>query len=179
MPTSAPTIGFFAASATLRWKLMSWTRNRCGLSRLAKRPGDLLGQRREVLRGGALGREARRFHLEDAARLVHLVAGEAVERGEEAQRLRAERRRAVGNVGAGPVPRLDDAHRGQRMETGADRRPAHADLEREVAFGRQAIAGAQAAAIDQVADESDHLFGAALDAPAFRVSLRCPSAPWS
>ena len=38
---------------------------------------------------------------------------------------------------------------------------------REVALGRQPVAGTQAPAIDQGADESDDLFGAALDAPAF------------
>ena len=45
-------------------------------------------------------------------------------------------------------------------------RAAHADVHRELALGRQPIAGTQAPAIDQGADESDDLFGAALDAPA-------------
>jgi hypothetical protein len=42
-----------------------------------------------------------------------------------------------------------------------DGRAAHADLRREIALGRQAIAGAQTAALDQVADEGHDLIRAA------------------
>ena len=113
---------------------------------------DFLGERRELLGRGALGREAGRADFEDAPRLVHLLAREAVQRGQKAERLGAERRRAVGNVGARAVPRLHDAHRRQRAQAGAHRRPADADLRRQVALGRQAIAGPQRAALDQCAD---------------------------
>jgi hypothetical protein len=43
-----------------------------------------------------------------------------------------------------PWPRLDDAHRRQRLQPGPDRRAAHADLHGELALGRQAIARAAA-----------------------------------
>ena len=62
--------------------------------------GDLVGQRRELIGRRAFGRETGRADLEDAARLVHLLAREAVQRRLEAERFGAERRRAVGDVGA-------------------------------------------------------------------------------
>jgi hypothetical protein len=69
------------------------------------------------------------------------------------------------------VARLHHPHRGEGVQTGAHRRAADADLEGEIAFGRQAIARTEAAAIDQVADESDHLFSAhCLDARPSRPS---------
>ena len=77
------------------------------------------------------------------------------------------------------MARLHHAHRGEGVQAGPHRGTADADLQGEIPLGRQAIAGTEPAAIDQVADESDHLFGAALDAPprpAVLTVLRAPVA---
>ena len=66
---------------------MSWTRNSSRILHRREHAGDFLGQRRDLIRGRALGGQAGRADFEDAPRLVHLFAGEAVERGEKAQRL--------------------------------------------------------------------------------------------
>ena len=129
---------------------------------------DFFGQRRDLLRRRPLGREAGGADFEDAAGLVHLVAGEAVQRREEAQGVGIERRRTIRDVGARAVPRPDDAHRRQRAQPGADRRPADADLEREIALGGQPIAGLQRAALDQLADVRHDLAGTA-----FAAGARC------
>ena len=52
--------------------------------------GDLVCQRRGLLRCRALRREASRSDLEDSPCLVHLVAGEAVQRRQETQRFRTQ-----------------------------------------------------------------------------------------
>ena len=72
------------------------------------------------------------------------------------------------------MPRLHDAHRRQRAQAGADRRPAHADLRREIALGRQAVARPQLATLDQGAHVRHHLLGAALAARAQRLSTFGP-----
>ena len=83
------------------------------------------------------------------------------ERGEKAQRVGVERGRPLGNVGARSVARSHDAHGGERPQAGANRRPADADLRRQIALGRQAIARLQRAALDEIADVRDDLPGAA------------------
>ena len=75
---------------------MSWTRKTRGSCIEAKRLGHFFGERRDLFGGGALGGEPGRADLEDAPRLVHLVAGEPVQRGEEAQRVGVERGRSSG-----------------------------------------------------------------------------------
>ena len=72
---------------------------------------DFLGDGRDLLVGGTLGRERRHADFERAARLEHLVAREAVQRRQKTQRLAAERRGTVGDEGAGAVPRLQHADR--------------------------------------------------------------------
>ena len=130
-----------------------------------------IGQRREhsphldadgldLRRRGPLGGQARGADLEDAPRLVHLLAREPVQRGEKAQRLAAERRRPVGNIRAGPAPRLDDADGRQGFEPGTHGRPAHADVHGQLALGRQPIAGTQRAALDPRANVAHDLVGA-------------------
>jgi hypothetical protein len=122
---------------------------------------DLLRQRRQLIGRRPLGRQARGADLENPARFVHLLAGEAVQRGEEAQRLAAERRRPVGDVRPRSVARLNDAHRGERAKPGPHRRPAHADTGGKIALGRQAVARPERAALDQRADVRHDLLGAA------------------
>ena len=121
--------------------------------------GHLLGDRREVLAGGALGGQAGDADFEHAARLEHLVAREAVQRGEKTERLAVERRRPAADERAGAVTRLDDAHRRQRAQAGAHARPADADLLRQLALGGQTIAGLQPALVDQTPDVGHHQFG--------------------
>ncbi|OLB61959.1 MAG: hypothetical protein AUI11_07465 [Acidobacteria bacterium 13_2_20CM_2_66_4] len=121
---------------------------------------DFVGHRRELFGRRALGGEAGGADLEHAARLVHVLAREAVKRREEAQRLGRERGRPVRDVGARSLPRSHDAHRGEGVESGADRRPADANLHGEVALGGQPVAGAQRAAVDEAAHVREHLFRA-------------------
>ena len=123
-----------------------------------------LGERGDLLGGGALGGEPGRADFEDAARLVHLFAGETVERGEKAQRIGVERGRALGNVGARAVPRSHDAHGRERPQAGANRWPADANLGGEIAFGWEAIAGLERAALDELADVGHDLPGPAFGA---------------
>ena len=157
--------------------------------RIARRRGDRpvevdvvhekavrIGQRREhpphlhpdgldLCRRGPLGGEARGADLEDAPRLVHLLARKPVQRGEKAQRFAAERRRTVRNIRARPAPRLDDANRRQGLEPGTDGRAAHADVHRQLTLGRQAIAGAQGTALDARANVAHDLVGDCLRCP--------------
>jgi hypothetical protein len=60
---------------------------------------------------------------------------------------------------------VDHAHGGERAKTGADARPADADVLGELALGRQPITRSQLAAFDLSADVVYHLFG------------RCPFVP--
>ena len=122
---------------------------------------DFFGQRRDLLGGRALGGEPGGADFQDPARLVHLLAGEAVQRREKAQGVGVERRRTLGNVRARAVARSDDAHGRQRAQAGANRRTADADLRREIAFGGKPIAGLERAALDEVAHVGDHLTRAA------------------
>ena len=48
------------------------------------------------------------------------------------------------------------AHRAQLLQAGAERRPAHADLDREVALRRQPVARVELALLDQPAHVLDH-----------------------
>ena len=154
-------IGLPDAAATCRWKLMSWTRNRCGSSIEANRPATSSASDAICSGVAHLGGEAGGADFENPPRLVHLLVREVVERRQQAERLAAERRRAVGNVGAGAVPRLHAAHRGERVQTHAHRRTADADLRGEIALGRQPIARPQRLALDQAADVRHDLLGAA------------------
>ena len=152
---------------------MSWTRKRCGSLHRRKQARDFFGERRELLGRRALGRQTGGADFEDAPRLVHLFAREPVQRREKAERLAAERRRAFGDVGARSVARLDDAHRRERAQAGAHGRTAHADLEREVALGRQTIAGPERSALDEPAHVRDDLFGAAFRHASALSGSRC------
>jgi hypothetical protein len=68
--------------------------------------GHFFGNRRDVIVGGALGRQARNADLQCAPCFEHLVAREAVQRGKEAERLAAERRRPIRDERSGAVSRL-------------------------------------------------------------------------
>ena len=127
-----------------------------------KQARDFFGEGRDLLGGGALGGEPGRADLQDPSRLVHLFAGEPVKRREEAQRIGIERRRSLRDIRTRTVARSDDAHRGESAQPGANRRPADANLGGEIAFGRQAIAGLERAALDEVANMRDDLAGATL-----------------
>ena len=120
--------------------------------------GDLFRDGGDVLVVRPLGGKTRDADLERAPRLEHLVAREAVKRGEETQRLAAERRRAVGDEGAGAMPGLEDANRGERTQTGANAWPADTQLDGQLALGGQTIAGAQFAPLDQAAHMLHHDF---------------------
>ena len=140
------------------------------LAQRREQAGDLVGERRELIGRRALGRQTCGADLENAARLVHVVNGELVQRGEKAERVGAERRRSVRNVGARSAARSDDAEGGERAQPGAHRRAADAHLAGEVAFGRQAGAGAEAAAVDQLPDVRHHGGGAVVR----DETARCP-----
>ena len=86
-----------------------------------KHAGDLLRDGGDLLVVRTFGGKTRHPHFERTPRLEHLVAREAVERGEKTQRLAAERRRAIGDEGAGAVPGLKDADRCKRTQTRARR----------------------------------------------------------
>ena len=83
-----------------------------------------------------------------------------MQRGEKAERVGAERRRSVRDVGARSAARADDAEGGERAQPGAHRGAADPHLAGEVAFGGQPGAGAQAAAVDQLPDVRHHGGGA-------------------
>jgi len=90
-------------------------------------------------------RKARGADLEHPARLVDLVARQAVQCGEEPERLAAERWRAVGDVGARAVPRLHDPHGRQRPQACADGGAADAELDREIPLSGKPVARPQLA----------------------------------
>ncbi len=73
-----------------------------------------LRQRRDVIGRRALGGQAGGTDFENPPRLVHLGAREPVQRGEKTERFGAEHRGPFRNIGSRAVPRLDDAHRGER-----------------------------------------------------------------
>ena len=103
-----------------------------------------IGARRSAqtaLRGQAGGAD-----FEHPAGLEHLVAREAVQGGQEAERARAEPRRAAGDEGARALPRLGDAHGRQRVQPGAHRGTADAELLGQVPLRGQTVAGAERAA---------------------------------
>ena len=131
--------------------------------------GDFFRQRRDLIGGRAIGREPGGADFEDAARFVHLVAGEAVQRRKKAQGVGIERRRSLRNVGSRAVARPHDAHGRQRAQASANRGAADANLRCEVAFGRKAIAGLERAALDEVANMGNDLPSPALDARAGRL----------
>ena len=97
--------------------------------------------------------------LQHPPRLEHLLAGEAVERRHEAERPGREGRRPVGDERAGAVAGLHHAHRRQRLQPGPHRRTADADLHRQLALGRQAIARAQLALLDERPHVGDDVLG--------------------
>jgi len=122
-------------------------------------PRHLLGDGREVLAGGPLGGQAHGTDLQHAARLEHLFLGEAVQRRHEAERAGRQRRRPVGDEGAGAVPRLHHAHRRQRLQPGPHRGTAHADLDGQLALRRQPVARPQLAPLDEGPDVRDDVLG--------------------
>jgi hypothetical protein len=97
-----------------------------------------------VLRG-----ERRDAGLEHQARLEHLGGRQAVQRGEQAERLGPEVGRPVRDEGAGAAARDHDAHRLERLEPRAHARAAQAQLQSQVALAGQPVAGPQLALLDQ------------------------------
>ena len=158
---TAAMIGLPEAAATERWKSDVVHQERLRVVHRRKQVGDLLGHRGDSFRRRALRRHPGRADLEQLPRLVHLVPREAVERREESERGASELRRARRNIGAGAVPGDDDAHGRQRAKPRANRRPAHADLHRQITFGRQPASWLQFSADDERADVGDHLIGGA------------------
>ena len=138
-----------------RWKRTSWTQEGLRVLEGGEHPRDLLRHGGQVVAGGALGGEARRRHLQHAPRVEHVVAREPVQRGHQAEGTGGELRRARGDEAARAVAGLDDAHRGQGAQAGADRRPAHLDLARELALGRQPVPGLELPGLDQLLDVHD------------------------
>jgi hypothetical protein len=118
---------------------------------------ELVGHGRELLAGRPPGGEPRRAYLEHAPGFVHLVEGEAVERGKELQRGLAEVRRALDDEGTRAAARGKDPHRLERPQAGAQRRTADAHALRQLALGREAVAGAEAAGLDLAPDVIDDL----------------------
>src|SRR5213079_3398860 len=102
----------------------------------------------DLFAGGACRTQGGDADLDHPTGLEHLIAGEAVQGREEMERLGFERRWAVGDERAGPVTRLDDAHRRQCSQAYAHRRAADAGLQGEGALGWQAIAGPQFTALE-------------------------------
>ena len=83
------------------------------LGECGKHPGNLVGQSRELFWRRALSRQASCPDFQDAAGLVHLLAGEAMQSSEEAERFGSQRRWSIGNIGPRPVLRMDDAESGE------------------------------------------------------------------
>jgi len=54
------------------------------------------------------------------------------------------------------MPRLDNPHRGQRAKAGADTGATDPDVDRQLPFGRETIAGLELTGIDQTPDVCDH-----------------------
>jgi hypothetical protein len=118
------------------------------------------GESRHLLGGATFRGESRGADLEEATCLVHFLAREAVQRRQEAQGLGAERRRPFRNVGARSVAGPHDAQGRERPQAGANGRPAHPDVHREIALGRQPVARPKRAALDLGAHVRHDLIGA-------------------
>ena len=157
VPMIAATIGLPDPAATARWKPEVVTQEGLRVVERREHPRELVRHGRELLAGRPLGGEPGRADLEHAPRLVHLVEREAVKGGEELERRLAELRRTLDDEGARAAARGDDAHRLQRPQAGAQRRPADAHPLRQLALGREAVAGAQAAGLDLAPDVLDDL----------------------
>ena len=118
---------------------------------------DLVGERGDLLGRGPLRRERGRPRLQDPADLPQPSEVEPVHRGDQAQRLADERGRSVGDEGARALARLDDPHRGEGAESGADAGAADAHLSSQLALGGEAVARPQRPALDQAAHVRDDL----------------------
>ena len=133
---------------------------------------DLFGHRGQMVTGDPLGGETRRADLEHAPRLEHLVAGEAVKGGQEAQGLGAEPGRTPGHEGPGAVARLHHAHAGECLEAGPDGRTAHPDIVGELALRGELAPGLEPSLLD----EHGHVAHDVLDRePLARTRLLFPS----
>ena len=104
-----------------------------------------------------LRRQRRHRRLDHPARLEQLVRRVLAQREDEAQVPHEQVGLERGHVGAGAVPHLGDAEHGQRTQRLAQRRPADAHRGGQVAFGRQPVAGAEVALLDQVEQARDDL----------------------
>ncbi len=124
---------------------------------IGEHAGDLFGHRREAVGETALRRQAGCPHLEDLARFEDLVAREAVQCGEKAERTGAEPRRTAGDERPGALARFGHAHGGEGMETRTNRRPAHAQLLGQLPLGHEAVAGTELFPLDQQGDVPHHL----------------------
>ena len=98
----------------------------------------LLGDRGDLFTRRSRRTQGRDADLDHPPRLEHLVAREAVQRREEAERLGFECWRTIGDERPGAVTGLDDAHRRQRAQADAHGRAADAGLQRR---GRARVAG--------------------------------------
>ena len=82
------------------------------------------------------------------ARAKDLIARESMQSREKTQRAGAKAGRAAGDEGAAALPRLGDAHRRQRVQSGANRGTTDAELLRELALRNETVAGFQLAALN-------------------------------
>lgn len=144
--------GFREPAATTPVELEVVDEERLGVVERGEHARHLVGDQSDLLGRGPLSRQARRPDLEDAPRLEHLVAREAVERRQKAERPVPQLRRPVGDVGARALPGLDDAHRLEGPEPGPERGPADLDLQGEVPLGREPVPGMEAPVLDEAAD---------------------------
>jgi hypothetical protein len=103
VPMIAATIGLPDPAATARWKPEVVAEEGLRVVEGREHPGELVRHAGHLLAGGALGGERGRADLEHAARLVHLVEGEAVEGGEELERRPPEMRRPLHDEGPGAL----------------------------------------------------------------------------
>ncbi len=121
--------------------------------------GDLFGELRDVLVGGALGGEGGHVGLQDDAGLEHLPGKEAMESSEDGEGAGIERRGAAGDEGACAVAALEHAHGGEESDSGAEGRAADLELAGELALGREAVAGFDLACADKGAYMLYYLHG--------------------
>ena len=128
-----------------------------GLVRLLDRRPQL----RQVLRGGAFGRQPRGRGLQRQPGLGQLLEGHALHLQVRAQALGQQRQVRPRDVRTSLAahPHLDQAGRLQRAQGVPHGDPADPELQRLLALGRQPVARLVAAGEDRLADLLDHVGG--------------------